>query len=149
MWVGGEDIPFADMNILDYVEIATLGNALDFGDLTEDVRDPQALASPIRGVRSGGNDATDSDISETIDFWKFSSKGNATSFGDLVTRASGPSNCSSNTRGFMMGGSSPDRFSFIQYITIASEGNANYFGDLNVQDATTVSYTHLTLPTKA
>jgi len=136
MWVGGEDIPFADMNILDYVEIATLGNALDFGDLTEDVRDPQALASPIRGVRSGGNDATDSDISETIDFWKFSSKGNATSFGDLITRASGPGNCSSNTRGFMMGGSSPDRFSFIQYITIASEGNANYFGDLHVQDAT-------------
>ena len=136
MWVGGEDIPFADMNILDYVEIATLGNALDFGDLTEDVRDPQALASPIRGVRSGGNDATDSDISETIDFWKFSSKGNATSFGDLITRASGPANCSSNVRGFMMGGSSPDRFSFTQYITIASEGNANYFGDLHVQDAT-------------
>ena len=136
MWVGGEDIPFADMNILDYVEIATLGNALDFGDLTEDVRDPQALASPIRGVRSGGNDATDSDISETIDFWKFASKGNATSFGDLITRASGPHNCSSNVRGFMMGGSSPDRFSFIQYITIASEGNANYFGDLHVQDAT-------------
>ena len=137
MWVGGEDIPFADMNILDYVEIATLGNALDFGDLTEDVRDPQALASPIRGIRSGGNDATDSDISETIDFWKFASKGNATSFGDLITRASGPHNCSSNVRGFMMGGSSsPDRFSFIQYITIASEGNANYFGDLHVQDAT-------------
>ena len=136
MWVGGEDIPFADMNILDYVEIATLGNALDFGDLTEDVRDPQAFASPVRGVRSGGNDATDSDISETIDFWKFASKGNATRFGDLVTRTTGPGNCSSNTRGFMLGGSSPDRFSFIQYITIASEGNANYFGDLHVQDAT-------------
>ena len=136
MWVGGEDIPFADMNILDYIEIATLGNALDFGDLTEDVRDPQAFASPVRGVRSGGNDATDSDISETIDFWKFASKGNATRFGDLVTRSTGPGNCSSNTRGFMLGGSSPDRFSFIQYITIASEGNANYFGDLHVQDAT-------------
>ena len=35
----------------------------------------------------------------------------------------------------MLGGSSPDRFSFIQYITIASEGNANYFGDLHVKDA--------------
>ena len=135
MWVGGEDVPFADMNILDYIEIATLGNALDFGDLTEDVRDPQAFASPVRGVRSGGNDATDSDISETIDFWKFASKGNATRFGDLVTRSTGPGNCSSNTRGFMLGGSSPDRFSFIQYITIASEGNANYFGDLHVKDA--------------
>ena len=136
VWVGGEDIPFADMNIIDYVEIATLGNALDFGDLTEDVRDPQAFASPIRGVRSGGNDATDSDISETIDFWKFASKGNATRFGDLVTRTTGPGNCSSNTRGFMLGGSSPDRFSFIQYITIASEGNANYFGDLHTKDST-------------
>jgi len=136
MWVGGEDVPFADMNILDYVEIATLGNALDFGDLTEDVRDPQAFASPVRGVRSGGNDATDSDISETIDFWKFASKGNATNFGDLLTRSSGPHNCSSNVRGFIIGGSSPARYSFIQYITIASEGNANYFGDLHVQDAT-------------
>ena len=35
-----------------------------------------------------------------------------------------------------MGGSSPVRYSFIQYITIASEGNANYFGDLHVRDAT-------------
>ena len=136
MWVGGEDIPFADMNILDYVEIATLGNALDFGDLTEDVRDPQAFASPVRGVRSGGNDATDSDISETIDFWKFASKGNATNFGDLIVRLSGPANCSSNTRGFMLGGSSPAKINFIQYVTIASEGNATFFGDLNFQDTT-------------
>ena len=36
----------------------------------------------------------------------------------------------------MLGGSSPDRFSFIQYITIASEGNANYFGDLHTKDST-------------
>ena len=136
MWVGGEDIPFADMNILDYIEIATLGNALDFGDLTEDVRDPQAFASPVRGVRSGGNDATDSDISETIDFWKFASKGNATRFGDLIVRLSGPANCSSNTRGFMLGGSSPAKINFIQYVTIASEGNATFFGDLHSKDST-------------
>tara|TARA_B100000963_G_scaffold235802_1_gene206075 strand:- start:253 stop:1632 length:1380 start_codon:yes stop_codon:yes gene_type:complete len=136
MWVAGEDVPFADMNILDYVEIATLGNALDFGDLTEDVRDPQAFASPVRGVRSGGNDNTDSDISETIDFWKFASKGNAIRFGDLIARLSGPGNCSSNIRGFMLGGNSPSKINFIQSITIASEGNATFFGDLSFQDAT-------------
>ena len=30
---GGEDIPFANMNVIDYIEITTLGNALDFGDM--------------------------------------------------------------------------------------------------------------------
>ena len=139
MWVGGEDIPFADMDILDYVEIATLGNAIDFGDLTEDVRDAQAFASPIRGFRSGGNDATDSDISEKIDFWKFASKGNAVDFGTLISRTGSPGSCSSRTRGFVLGGST--KCGYIQCIIMASAGNAIDFGNLIYTQTTNSSGT--------
>ena len=48
--MGGEDNPFANMNIIDYVEFATLGNALDFGDITVARRDPACLSSPTRGL---------------------------------------------------------------------------------------------------
>ena len=36
----------------------------------------------------------------------------------------------------MLGGSSPAKTNFIQYITIASEGNATFFGDLSFKDTT-------------
>ena len=48
LFMGGEDNPFANMNIIDYVEFATLGNALDFGDITVGRRDPACLSSPTR-----------------------------------------------------------------------------------------------------
>ena len=43
------------VNTIDYVEIATTGNALDFGDLTIQELGNTCLSSPTRGIFAGGS----------------------------------------------------------------------------------------------
>ena len=45
-----------DQNTIDYVTIATEGNASDFGDATQSVRDPNhgTIGNNTRGIRMGG-----------------------------------------------------------------------------------------------
>ena len=63
------------VNTVDYIEMHTLGNALDFGDLS--MMSPQyagGTMSPVRAVYFGGT-ATNVPKSEKIDFYNFASKG--------------------------------------------------------------------------
>ena len=47
------DIHQINFNFIDYVTIATLGNAQDFGDLTDARQQIAATSSLIRGVSGG------------------------------------------------------------------------------------------------
>jgi hypothetical protein len=131
LFMGGEDIPFANMNIIDYVEFATLGNALDFGDITVARRDTTCLSSPTRGFCAGG--VADSPVNRvaTIDVVTIAAKGNAIEFGDLSqTKNMGNGGCSNSVRGLFGGGQAPYTTNMIDYITMASNGNAIVFGEL-------------------
>ena len=75
--------PAAKVNTIEYVTIATRGNAQDFGDLTETVYAIQAVSNSIRGVRMGGAESAGDN---TIDFVNISTLGDAVDFGDLLTR---------------------------------------------------------------
>ena len=126
---GGYGAPVAPAyNIIDYITISTLGNALDFGDLTQVISTNSAAASSTRGLRCGGY--TGSASVNNIDYVTISSTGNAIDFGD-VTYASvqSASGCSNQTRALFGGGWSPSR-NEISYVTIASTGDTNDFGDL-------------------
>ncbi len=118
-------------NTLDYITIATTGNATDFGDLTVSRRELAACSSSTIGVFGGGNTPTNSNV---IDYITIASTGNATDFGDLTVARSRLSSCSSSTRGVFGGGytSTPiaTLYNVLDYITIASTGNATDFGDL-------------------
>ena len=122
------------VNTIDYVEMHTLGNALDFGDLS--MIAPQYVAgcmSPVRALYFGGS-ATNIPRNRLIDKISFASKGNSTNFG-LLSGGGGTFNGtqpSSNTRGVIAGASQPERIKYIEYVTIASEGNTVHFGDLTV-----------------
>ena len=126
------------VNTVDYIEMHTLGNALDFGDLS--MMSPQyagGTMSPVRAVYFGGT-ATNVPKSEKIDFFNFASKGNSVTFG-VLSSGGGTINGtqpSSNTRGVISGPTQPDsptgKIKLIEYITIASEGNSVHFGDLTV-----------------
>ena len=70
----------ARVNTIDYVTIATLGNALDFGDLTQARFYPGACSSNIRGVFGGGDTPSASDVIDYVTnrsnrkcsrFWRF------------------------------------------------------------------------------
>ena len=119
----------ATVNVIDYIEIGTLGNALDFGDLFTGRYSPGALSNGVRAVWGGGMNPG---IQSRIDFVNISSKGDSIKFGDLTEkrRMMAESACSNNVRGIFAGGQQPVLLSVMDYITIATEGNAVYFGDL-------------------
>ena len=73
--------PGSSLNTIDYVTIATLGNAVDFGDLTEVIYHPQTASDSIRAVRMGGVTPNDT----TIDFITIPTTGNAHDFGELLS----------------------------------------------------------------
>ena len=116
-----------DVNTIDYHAIASLGDFSDFGDAVAAVGAGEAVSSPVRGVRVGGQGA-----SNTMEYITMASTGDATDFGDLTAgRAKFGAACS-HTRGVMMGGSLSSGFSdTIDYITIASAGDAADFGDMS------------------
>jgi len=69
------------VNIIDFYTIATLNDALDFGDLTS-ARDLLAGASsPTRAVFFGGETPSKVNI---MDYIQFASEGDALDFGDLT-----------------------------------------------------------------
>ena len=123
--------PVYDVNTIEYVTIATTGNALNFGDRTVIGRTPTAVSSETRVCMAGGG----STYTNIIDFITTSTTGDATNFGDLGDPRTGFSNSmQSTTRGIFAGGyqaPSPNpAVNTLEYITMASAGDATNFGDM-------------------
>jgi len=121
------------VNTIDYITISTLGNALDFGDLLAINTSSGACSSSTRGLNGGGSSNTGGSETNTIEFITISSTGNAQDFGDLTQRRGDTlGRCSSSTRGLWANGYTPSpgaSVNTIDYVTIASTGNAVDFGD--------------------
>ena len=129
--------PYRSVN-MDLIEIATTGDATDFGDLSQQ-RGPSAVGSATRGVASGG--ANPSVISR-IDYTIISSSGGANDFGDLQLARRAMSSMGNQTRGLVRGGVVTDPATLtntIEFITIASAGDGSDFGDASVQQRSTGS----------
>ena len=125
--------PDTDVNTIEYIQIATEGNAIDFGDRIMVGRLPASASNDTRCAMASAN--TPSGYQNIIDFVTFSTIGNAQDFGDLSTnRASMAMSCNSTTRGIFNGGYQPAptaiRVNNMEYITFATTGNATDFGDL-------------------
>ena len=83
VFMGGTQSPSNPAGIvtMDYVQIATTGNAIDFGDSTQARNGGQGgAASPTRICHGGGNNPSASD---RIDFVNPQTTGNAIDFGNL------------------------------------------------------------------
>ena len=123
-------------NVIEYVTIASLGNAVSFGTLTQARRGVSSCSSSTRGIFGGGYiTASPTTFSNRIDFVTIATTGNATTFGDLTVIRGGSASCSSSVRGIFAGGTiyvapASTFYNTIDYITIASTGNAQDFGDL-------------------
>jgi hypothetical protein len=116
-------------NMVEYIQSSTLGNAIDFGILTESGANKTAMSSDTRGLFSGGGTP---EYTNTIDYVTIASAGNAIDFGDGTTTNSwGRNGLSSSTRG-LMGGGYP-AVNVIDYVQIHTLGDALDFGDLTVQ----------------
>jgi hypothetical protein len=69
-------------NVIDYVTIATTGNAIDFGDLTVARQQLAGCSSETRGLFGGGNVSGNSQ--NIIDYVTIATTGNAIDFGDIT-----------------------------------------------------------------
>jgi hypothetical protein len=114
------------INNIDYITIATTGNASDFGDLTDTFRIHEGLSDGSRGCFGGGTRAEDTN-SDVIDYITISTIGNALDFGNLTNATDVVGALSNSVRGVFVGGIG--NVNLIQYITIATTGNASSFGD--------------------
>jgi hypothetical protein len=132
---GGYDpSPGASINVMDTVIISSVGNAIDFGDLTTTARGTAGAQSTTRGIFAGGISSGPEVLSNVIQYITMTTFGNATDFGDLTQARRNLAGFSSSTRGVFGGGFTPSpsttQYNTIDYITIASTGNATDFGDL-------------------
>ena len=119
---------------IDYITIATTGNANDFGNLTVARLDAETVSNGSRMVTYAGSLPSPTNGTNTMDYITIASTGNAQDFGDAQhLNNGGAASGDSTTRGVFMGGRnqpSPNNISDIDYITIATLGNAINFGDL-------------------
>ena len=131
LFAGGQHpSPFTFFNIIDFVTIASTGNATDFGDLENKAYNVTGFSSRTRGVAACGQKGPGFTAVNTIEFVTIASTGNANDFGDLSTVRTTPGGAASSTRGVFGGGA--DTTDVIDFITISSTGNATDFGNLSV-----------------
>jgi hypothetical protein len=129
----GQSQPHAMMNTIDYVTIATLGNALDFGDLSVRRNAYSGGSSATRGLFIAGRFSPSSTWYNTIDYITIQSTGNAFDFGDLIHNTNPLQKGTSNQIRSVYGGGyivgTPNSWlSTIGYFTIATKGNSSDFG---------------------
>jgi len=141
---GGEDADIsspARANTIDYVTMATAGNATDFGDLVLARSYSASAGSSVRGIIAGGD--VHPSAKNEMDYITIASTSNATDFGNLSVARNLLAGVSSSTRAVFGGGnslSSPYYLNTIDYVTIASTGDASDFGDLTVARATLAGF---------
>ena len=129
IFAGGQHpSPFTFFNIIDFVTIASTGNATDFGDLENKAYNVSGMSTRTRGVAACGQKGPSFAAVNTIEFINISTTGDANDFGDLSTVRTLVAGAASSTRGLFAGGH--DTTNVIDYITISSTGDALDFGDL-------------------
>ena len=134
VWNSGSDYGGSNLSaIIDYVTIASEGNAINFGDPTFNSFSKTAFSSSTRGIWGGGWDGSSANVN-TIEYIQFSTLGDALDFGDLVQTTRGMGSSGNSIRGIFAGGQAAnDNSNFTSDMTsvnIASKGNSARFGNL-------------------
>ena len=128
----GGDAASGNLFTIQSIEFATLGTPIPFGELTDDRTGHTAVSSGTRGVFAGGKAPG---VVDTMEYITIATEGNGTDFGDLSAGKRNMAGNSNSVRGTFAGGNlaasgSGSNTNVIEYITIASTGNAADFGDL-------------------
>ena len=128
--IGGGEAPTGNINVLDFITIASTGNASDYGDLNNAAGYLSGDSDGNRGFFAGGQSPTAR--LDAIDFISISVAANATDFGELTVTRSQLSATSNGSRGVITSGKNPSPavvYNIIDYITIGTLGDATDFGD--------------------
>jgi hypothetical protein len=121
-------------DIIDYFTIATIGNAIDFGDLTPEVDyGPGACSDGSRGLFTGGYLVNSKASNQQISYVTIATTGNSSTFGNMTAARFYMGNVSDATRGVFAGGMDYVSNAYadtMDYVTVTTTGNATAFGNM-------------------
>jgi len=118
-------------NIIDYLNIASTGNATSGATLSVARYDLGSASDGTTAINFGGNDG--SNKSNVIDYFTISDTSTAAAdFGDLSAANQHISGFSDGTYGVFGTGYNTSYANDIEYVTISTTGNASDFGDATV-----------------
>ena len=126
--------PYTISDRMQFITIASTGNAIDFGNLSLARYYVRGTASSTRGVFAGGTYPSPA-VTNTIDYVIISSGGGANDFGDMSINRNGIAAFGNQTRGVLAGGyTTPTntQTSLMEFINIANVGTTSDFGTLSV-----------------
>ena len=134
--IAGGDTSPARLSSMEFIEISTIGNSTDFGDLSEAKMNLTGASSSTRGVIMGGTTASSPNFAtKSIEYTVISSAGGSNDFGDLVGgQAKDSAGVTSEIRGFICGATKQSDYgqanNTIEFVTIATTGDSSEFADL-------------------
>ncbi len=108
--------PYARINTIEYITISTLGDAVDFGDLSRTNGGGAASASTTRGVYAGGSAPT----TNTVDHLTIATQGNSVDVGDLTVARGNLAGFSNQVRAIQGGGATPSQSNVIDFFLSSS-----------------------------
>jgi len=122
------------VNTIEYITMQSAGDAVDFGDtaITNKIGNAGSFSSSTRGYILGGARylAPDTTSFNTIQVVTISTTGDATDFGDMLYTSYTMGSASNSIRGVKGAGYGPNYSSRIEFLTLSSQGDTVYFGDL-------------------
>jgi len=118
---------------IDMITISSKGNSVKFGDIIDERRNIIPCANQTRGIFMGGRHGELAGEGSFIEYITMASEGNAVFFGDLSTDRFRGAGTNNHIRGVAIGGDTNQpngsNINVIEFITIATTGNAQDFGD--------------------
>tara|TARA_E500000081_G_C6110470_1_gene342416 strand:- start:111 stop:1172 length:1062 start_codon:yes stop_codon:yes gene_type:complete len=141
--VGGQLPSGARVQMMEYVTMVTKSNAADFGDFTNDgIQGAAGTSNNTRGIFAGGSCYPCSgNVVDNIEYITIQTTGNTSTFGDLTQlRYSLPADTNGTRAVFAAGQTGQGGYNapcyrntdIMDYITIATTGNASDFGDYHM-----------------
>ena len=101
---GGGTVDPSAQDLIDFINIQSLGNAIDFGDLPFAKDRPSGLGNSTRGLFVAGRGPASPYYINNIEYITISSQGNAEDFGDISFSAWEVRGGNNDTRGIVSGG---------------------------------------------
>ena len=124
-------------NTIQFFNVDSTGNAIDFGDMNDERTEGMACASRVRAFAVGGFlGSSPTNYTNTIDMVTIASQGNATNFADAHRQTGQGATVASSTRavtgGGVYSGSNGAVNNNIDFFTMASQADGLDFGDLPI-----------------
>ena len=134
IFAGGTYPSPAVTNTIDYVTIASNGGASDFGDMSINRNGIAVFGNQTRGILAGGYTTPTNTQTSLIEFVNIANVATTSDFGTLSEKREIMAGFASPTRGIIAGGAQAATITNltadIQFVTIATGGDSQRFGEL-------------------